>query len=87
MRVRIRRFRLDPGPSPGLTSKPQGTQVGDAPLMQSMVGQGALQDAVTAHAPVAFVAGAGHASLLGRDAHGQQMAAARVRLLPLLPVV
>ena len=70
-----------------MASKPEGVQVGDSPFEQAMVGQGALQDAVAAHAPVALVAGAGHAGLPGRDAQSQQMASARARLLPLFPEV
>ena len=75
MRVRIRRFRSDAGLLPVVKSAPLLMHVGNSLFMEPAVGQGPLDDAVTAHPPVPFPAARGHANLLARDAQRQEMAA------------
>ena len=67
-----------------MANDPEGAQVGGSPFVQPTVGQGALQDAVAAHPPVALAAAARQMDLLRRDAQGQQMAPAGSRLLPVI---
>ena len=55
--------------------------------MQSLVGQSPLEDTIGTHAPVAFPAPRGHVHFFAGDTQREQMASARSRLLPLLPVV
>ena len=86
MRVRTGRFRRSRCRGPVVKVNPLLPHVGHTLIPQPLLAQGTLDDAVARHAPVSLAAARGQFDLVTRYPQGQQMASARARPLPLLPV-
>ncbi len=85
-RGRPGRFRWSRGRGPVGKGHPLWPQVRDALMPHPRLVQGALDDAVARHAPVALAATRGECDVVPRDPHGSKVAPTRTRPLPLVPV-